>query len=84
MILALRVNTNYGNRDYHGEHATLVNGNMDPWHALGIVNRTDAFYHSCIGGICSEQSVPKSSTIVTIEGTAHCRDMYRPNLFGGE
>jgi hypothetical protein len=72
-------NTNYGNRNYHGDHATLVNGNMDPWHSLGIVNKTDPFFQSCGdgGSECSPQYVGSSSSIVTIDGTAHCRDMYK-------
>eukprot|EP00854_Cymbomonas_tetramitiformis_P005953 gene5953-7157_t len=40
-------NMNYGSRDLSGANITLSNGNMDPWHALGIVNRTDRFYESC-------------------------------------
>ena len=58
---------------------------MDPWHALGIVNKSDPFFNSCgpnAGNECAAQRVRSpSSSIVTIDGTAHCRDMYRPNLF---
>ena len=63
----------------------LSAGNMDPWHALGIVNKSDPFFNSCgqnTGHECAAQRVRSpSSSIVTIDGTAHCRDMYRPNLF---
>lgn len=29
-------NTNYGGYDYEGTRVVFVNGNIDPWHALGF------------------------------------------------
>ena len=34
-------------------------GNMDPWHALGIVNQSDPFYNSCVGPACTPQAISK-------------------------
>ena len=74
-------NTNYGNRDLQATNVVTPNGNMDPWHALGLVNKTDAFYNSCTSGPCPSQALATSDALVTIDGTAHCRDMYRPDIF---
>ena len=54
----------------------LSAGNMDPWHALSVVNGTDPFYESG-----SSQETTPGVTIVEIDGTAHCRDMYAPGTF---
>jgi hypothetical protein len=67
-------NTHYGARDVQGVNITMPNGNMDPWHALGVINATDPFYSS-------SQDTAKSINIVEIDGTAHCRDMYAPDTF---
>ena len=40
-------NAFYGGRAVEGINITLVNGSMDPWHSLGAINRTAAFYDSC-------------------------------------
>jgi hypothetical protein len=74
-------NTNYGARDMQGSNIAMVNGNMDPWHALGVVNASDPFYESCNDEAgCADQAVAPTSAVVTIDGTAHCRDMYAPGL----
>ena len=84
---------NYGGRDLAGANITMVNGNMDPWHALSIVNATNRFYDTCVlpdgsrpapgssGSDCPAQRVTQSETVVEIDGTAHCGDMYAPGMF---
>jgi hypothetical protein len=75
-------NTNYGSRDLQGSNIAIVNGNMDPWHALGLVNASDKFHNSCVGGgSCKPQAISPSEQLVFIDGTAHCRDMYAPGAF---
>ena len=32
-------NTNYGGYDYQGSRVVFVNGNIDPWHALGFYGK---------------------------------------------
>lgn len=73
-------NTNYGNRAFGADGVTFVNGNADPWHALGIVNASDKFYNSCTGGPCTPQHIEADDKVVFMDGTAHCRDMYAPGL----
>jgi len=73
------------------ENVTVVNGNLDPWHALSITPRSDPYFMSCLssdGGDqtrgamgCEAQRVARSSSIVLIDSTAHCGDMYAPDLF---
>jgi len=76
---ALWTITNYGGRDLQGANIVVVNGNMDPWRALGLVNRTDRFFDSCVGdGPCRPQALSSSEHLVFLDGTAHCRDMYAP------
>ncbi|GAB5372614.1 hypothetical protein AAMO2058_001680000, partial [Amorphochlora amoebiformis] len=79
----LAANTKYGARDLISSNITIVNGNMDPWHSLGIINTTAPFFDS---GVSKEshfaQHISDSESIVFIDGTAHCRDMYASNLFG--
>lgn len=53
-------NTNYGGYDYEGTRVVFVNGNIDPWHALGFYGNPPN----------------KNTHTVFIEGTAHCADMY--------
>ena len=89
-------NTNYGARDMASANITMVNGNMDPWHALSIVNASSRFHDVCVGrngerpsagssgSFCPAQRVTESEAIVFIDGTAHCGDMYMPNLFAGK
>eukprot|EP00756_Hemistasia_phaeocysticola_P065114 Hpha_TRINITY_DN8312_c0_g1::TRINITY_DN8312_c0_g1_i1::g.154377::m.154377 len=75
-------NTNYGNRDMQGTRIVTPNGNMDPWHALGVVNASDPFYDTCAGATpCPKQRLAASDELVFIDGTAHCRDMYSPGVF---
>ena len=81
-------NTNYGARDMASANITMVNGNMDPWHALSIVNASSRFHDVCVGrngerapagssgSFCPAQRVTESEAIVFIDGTAHCGDMY--------
>jgi hypothetical protein len=71
-ILAL---ARYSTSIHHTQH-TL---HSPYWHSLGIVNKTDPFFQSCGdgGSECSPQYVDPSSSVVTIDGTAHCRDMYK-------
>ena len=87
---------NYGGRNLAGANITMVNGNMDPWHALSIVNASNRFYDECVlpdgsrpaagssGSACPAQRVTRSETVVEIDGTAHCGDMYAPNMFAGK
>jgi len=75
--------TTYGGRHISVANITMPNGNMDPWHALGVVNSTDAFYDAgadTAGSLGSQQTVPGVS-VVELDGTAHCRDMYAPGAF---
>ena len=84
-------NRRYGGRAMLAQNVTVVNGNLDPWHALGIVTADDPYYMSCIsstgddvsrgGPGCEAQRVAPSSTIILVDSTAHCGDMYAPNLF---
>ena len=73
-------NTAYGARHVEGSFITMPNGNMDPWHALGVVNASDPFYEAG-SGAGAAQELSKGITVVTIDGTAHCRDMYAPETF---
>lgn len=73
----LDANSKYGARNYVTANVTFVNGNVDPWHALGIVNSTDLFYQA--GG--NQQIISDAVSVVELIGTAHCRDMYAPNAF---
>lgn len=73
----------YGNRKYKGLNVTFVNGNVDPWHSLGIVNETDGFFNSCNGNPeCYQQQITSSDNLVFMDGTAHCRDMFATNYLG--
>ena len=75
-------NTLYGARNFDGINVTIVNGNMDPWHSLGIINATDRFYDSCGDtdpSDCAPQHVERSSTVVFIDGSSHCLDMSAAN-----
>eukprot|EP00873_Tetraselmis_striata_P009752 jgi/Tetstr1/430016/TSEL_019877.t1 len=67
-------NAAYGGRHVRGTNITLVNGSMDPWHALGVVNDTDTFFNSCTDA-CTHQDLAKGEQLVFLKGTAHCRDM---------
>lgn len=69
--------TQYGGRTLEGLNITAVNGNMDPWHALGVVNATDKFY-------VDDQRTSSGVHVVELDGTAHCRDMYAPNAFAAQ
>lgn len=73
-------NTQYGAREVQGTNITMPNGNMDPWHALSVVNASDAFFEAG-SGEGAVQAVAKGIAVVTIDGTAHCRDMYAPGTF---
>jgi len=84
-------NTFYGGRQLLAENVTIVNGGMDPWHSLSIVDAADPYYESCVDAAgkpippgehpCQFQRVGSSSSVLTIPSTAHCGDMYAPNLF---
>lgn len=76
-------NTAYGDRAVVGDNIVLVNGNMDPWHALGVVNSTDPYFESCVSADCTAQKTTKNEDVVFLANTAHCRDMYRPDAFEG-
>ena len=73
----LSANSQYAARNYLASNVTFVNGNVDPWHSLSIVNDTDLFYQA--GG--NQQIIGPRVNYVEIIGTAHCRDMYAPDLF---
>lgn len=47
-------NAAYGGRAVEGINITLVNGSMDPWHSLGVINSTSPFYNSCTDH-CTQQ-----------------------------
>ena len=84
-------NVEYGSRDLAAANVTVVNGGMDPWHALSAVDETDGFFGSCVGAgggvlppgtaACPAQRLTSSETVVTIPTTAHCGDMYAPDAF---
>jgi len=52
-------NIHYGARDPQSTNVVFVNGNIDPWHSLSVLNSTDS------GTIRA----------ILIDGTAHCADM---------
>lgn len=53
-------NINYGGYDYQGSRVVFVNGQIDPWHALGFIG----------------QEPNEFTYTIFIKGTAHCADMY--------
>jgi hypothetical protein len=58
-------NTVYGGYSYEGSRVLFVNGEIDPWHALG-------FY--------AKKPNPFTE-VLFIKGTAHCADMYPSSHF---
>lgn len=74
-------NTAYGARAVRGANVTMPNGNMDPWHALGVVNASDPFFEAPRADPQAAQRVAPGVSVVELDGTAHCRDMYRPGVF---
>jgi len=64
----------YGARVIQGANITMPNGSCDPWHSLGVVDSEAKFYDD--SQITGELVDP-----VFIDGTAHCRDMYAPEIF---
>lgn len=70
----LRVNTEYGARALQGINITIPNGSMDPWHALALTNRSDAFFSNT-------QQLSQQEQLVFIEDTSHCRDVYAPGIY---
>ncbi|CAK4098220.1 unnamed protein product [Aphanomyces euteiches] len=46
------------------QNVTYTNGNMDPWYPLGLIEQ--------------EQLPDDTNSIIFIDGTSHCRDMYAP------
>ena len=75
----LRANSVYGARHFTAANVTFVNGDVDPWHSLSIINSTDPFYQA---GDNDQYTGPRVS-VVELHGTAHCRDMYAPGAFEG-
>ena len=65
---------------------TVPNGSLDPWHALALVNSSDAFYDACAKRRgeappgCAQQGVDDAALVFLLD-TAHCRDMWSPNAF---
>ncbi|CAF0704571.1 unnamed protein product [Brachionus calyciflorus] len=53
-------NTNYGGYTYEGSRVVFVNGEIDPWHALGFTG----------------QPPNSNTETIFIKGTAHCADLY--------
>eukprot|EP00965_Chrysotila_dentata_P101398 3347399-Pleurochrysis_carterae.AAC.1 len=47
----------------------MPTGSADPWHALGVVNATDAFYEA--GG--GAQRLGKHVSVVELDSASHCR-----------
>jgi len=54
-------NDYYGGRNVNSDKIVFLNGSVDPWHALGLVNDT---------------SKPNDMPVCYIQGTAHCADLY--------
>eukprot|EP00908_Phaeocystis_cordata_P005498 Transcript_15999.p1 GENE.Transcript_15999~~Transcript_15999.p1 ORF type:complete len:631 (+),score=215.45 Transcript_15999:895-2787(+) len=77
----LAANTEYGGRRVLGANITMPNGNMDPWHALSVVNRSDSFYDAGGGAPGALQRTSEGVHPVELHGTAHCRDMFSPDAF---
>ena len=75
-------NTAYGARAVRGTNVTMPNGNMDPWHALGVVNASDPFFEAPRADPQAAQRVAPGVSVVELDGTAHCRDMYATNAIG--
>ena len=80
----LYANGEYGARRVLTPRTTMPNGNMDPWHALSVINASDPFFESSVGdGVrphAGSQRIGLGVSVVELEDTAHCRDMYSPNL----
>lgn len=57
-----RTNTNYGGYNMRPTKVVFPNGSVDPWHALSFTADVD----------------PSIFTVIYIEGTAHCANMYPP------
>ena len=57
------VTTNYGSLFDGATRTVFVNGNIDPWHSLSVID------NSTLGAF-------PDSLAVFINGTAHCGDMY--------
>lgn len=78
----ISANINYGGRSVITPGITFPNGDSDPWHALGVVDPADHWHDSCVesraGANCPKQRLGTDDVAVTINGTAHCRDMYAP------
>mmetsp|Transcript_22008 Transcript_22008/g.53884 ORF Transcript_22008/g.53884 Transcript_22008/m.53884 type:complete len:81 (-) Transcript_22008:230-472(-) len=49
---------------------------------LGSLTRQILFFNDGDGASRFSQQVTASESIVLIDGTAHCRDMYATNVFG--
>lgn len=56
----LDTNTNYGGYNYEGSRVLFVNGEIDPWHALGFTAKPPNMF----------------TDTIFIKGTAHCADLY--------
>jgi hypothetical protein len=59
------MNQVYGDIRIAATNVVYVAGTIDPWHALGATNSTVPLSQS-------------SESVVYIEGTAHCHDLYAP------
>ena len=64
----------YGARNVQGTNITMPNGSCDPWHSLGVLEEGAPFYDE-------SQRLAEGVEAVFIDGTAHCRDMYAPDVF---
>ena len=60
------INDVYGSAAIGSTNTVFPTGSVDPWHALGVTNKTQALYQA-------------SDVKVDINGTSHCEDMYAPN-----
>lgn len=54
-------NIRYGAKDIRQRRIVFINGSIDPWHALGLINQTKLF---------------PDNDVIYIQGTAHCANMY--------
>ncbi|EYC11990.1 hypothetical protein Y032_0048g1549 [Ancylostoma ceylanicum] len=77
------MNKLYGGRDkYEGSNVVATNGNVDPWHALGLYKSNDSSVVSFLlnGGLnCTIKSRTNPfCRIRNTSGTSHCADMFSP------
>jgi len=63
------INEQYGATAIAATNVIFPSGTIDPWHALSISNTSQP-----------QPLVQASEQAAFIEGTAHCKDLYAPNV----